>query len=284
VVTQLVGVHGIGQQQRGRHQLLTSWSPALADGLERAAGRRLGSPDLDIAFYGDVFLAAPTPMSKGQPASVTASLEAIDDEECAELVVAASEVVTPADLQAAEQDVAKGYTRVPRPVQVVLRALDRRFGATAGVLYIGVFRQVYRYLRDPALKSEVDARVAAAAAEGCRVLIGHSLGSVVAYEHLCQHPDSTVRVLVTIGSPLGMRMIRHRLPCVVPIEELGIQTWVNIRDPRDPVACAGDLRGWWPAVYDRIVDNQGDAHAAERYLSKEHTGRALLDALPDLTS
>ena len=33
----IVGVHGIGQQQSGRHQLLATWSQAALDGLERAS-------------------------------------------------------------------------------------------------------------------------------------------------------------------------------------------------------------------------------------------------------
>ena len=36
----------------------------------------------------------------------------------------------------------------PLPLQVLLRAADRRFGAAAVILYVGVFRQVRRYLRE----------------------------------------------------------------------------------------------------------------------------------------
>ena len=36
-------------------------------------------------------------------------------------------------------------------------------------------------------------------------MVGHSLGSVVAYEALCAHPEWPVRALVTLGSPLGIR-------------------------------------------------------------------------------
>jgi hypothetical protein len=44
----LVGVHGIGKQQLGRHQLLASWAPALADGVERAVRLR-GHPSAVVA-------------------------------------------------------------------------------------------------------------------------------------------------------------------------------------------------------------------------------------------
>ena len=61
-----------------------------------------------------------------------------------------------------------------------------------------------------------------------------------------------------------------------------IGRWVNVRDPRDPVACAGDLARLWPGVQDRHVDNEGDAHSVARYLSKVETGSAILDAAPQL--
>jgi hypothetical protein len=191
--------------------------------------------------------------------------------------------VTDAELAAADREVrdGKGYTRVPRPVQVLLRAVDNRFGAAAGILYVGVLRQVHRYLTDPEVKGRVDERVAQAVGAGCRVLIGHSLGSVVAYEHLRQHPDHRVELFLTMGSPLGLRMVRRRLS----VAPLPVPTWVNVRDLRDPVACAGELRTWWPLIGadgEVVVDNGGDTHAAERYLSRGRTGRVILDRLPHL--
>lgn len=54
----IVGVHGIAQQQLGRHQLREPWRRSLADGLERASGARVAPPPLDIAYYGDLFLPA----------------------------------------------------------------------------------------------------------------------------------------------------------------------------------------------------------------------------------
>lgn len=75
-------------------------------------------------------------------------------------------MLTEAEIAQAAQDSTKGYTRVPLPVQAVMRALDRRFGAAAGVLFLGELRQVRRYLGDPALKAAAGARVAAAVAGG----------------------------------------------------------------------------------------------------------------------
>jgi alpha-beta hydrolase superfamily lysophospholipase len=192
-----------------------------------------------------------------------------------------TDAVTADDVEAAEAEVPKGYTRTPRPVLVLLRAVDRRFGASAGVLYLGVLRQVRRYLADPTIKAAVDGRVEQAVGPACRVLIGHSLGSVVAYEYLRSHPGHGVDLLLTLGSPLGLRIVRDRLA----VGPLPVPGWVNVRDVRDPVACAGPLHRWWPQIGrqgDVVVDNGGDAHAVERYLDRKATGAVLLRALPHL--
>ncbi|MEU0563177.1 hypothetical protein [Dactylosporangium sp. NPDC006015] len=276
---ELVGVHGVAKQRLGRHLLLRDWAPALADGVERAAGRAVAVPDLDQAFYGDLFLADAGGQTKS--GATEDALEGMDEAELDEVTETLAESVDADDVAAAEGEQAKGYNRIPRALQVLLRAVDRRFGVAAGVLYVGVLRQVRRYLTDSELKATVDARVAATVDDKTRVLIGHSLGSLVAYEYLRQHPEHEIKLLLTLGSPLGLRMVRSRLT-VVP---LPVPAWVNVRDLRDPVACAGPLYTWWPRIGpdgDRTVDNGGDAHAVEGYLARKATGEALLRALPHL--
>ncbi|PWU48196.1 hypothetical protein DLJ47_28830 [Micromonospora sp. S4605] len=237
---------------------------------------------LDLAFYGDLFLP-----DRGGPSTksgdATSLLDLMDEKELSEVSEALADVVSAGDLAVAEAEVGKAYTRTPRWAQALLRAVDRRCGAAAGVLYLGVLRQVRHYLTDGDLKTQVDARVADTVGTSCRVLIGHSLGSVVAYEYVRQHPGQGVQLLVTLGSPLGLRMVRERLQ----VEQLAVPRWVNVRDVRDPVACAGELRRWWPQIDERdelVVDNSGDAHAIERYLNRRATGEVLISALPHLVA
>jgi hypothetical protein len=288
-VSRLVGVHGIAQQQLGRHQLQAPWARALADGMERSAGRPISVPALDVAFYGDLFLSAPVGGgAKGFDSDGGAAWDDVTDAEINDLIAAAGEVLSEDDLSAAARDAPrKGFGRVPLSLQAMVAGLDRRFGAHASVLFVGELRQVRRYLLDPELKTEVEARVAETVGEECRILIGHSLGSVVAFEFLRQHPERRLDQLITLGSPLGLRAIRH----LMPDPEFGsegvpgsVDAWVNLRDLRDPVACAGSLAGWWPGIREGIVDNQKSAHSAERYLSKKETGDAVLSVAPELAS
>ena len=285
----LVGVHGIGKQQLGRHQLLGPWSRAVADGLERAIDKAVDAPKLDIAFYGDLVWPQPTKNSNKATAVDFDIFEALSDEEVADFVVSARELINDDELADAENvSVTKSYTRAPGPLPLLLRALDRKFGSSAVVLLLWEFRQVRRYLRDPVIKLAVDKRIRRAITPACRVLIGHSLGSVVALEFVHHNPGCRLNLLLTLGSPLGLRMVRDRMAdpshgsTAVRGVPVNVAQWVNIRDMHDPVACGGDLARWWPGVIDLHVHNQGDAHAAERYLSKRETGLAILAAVPEL--
>jgi hypothetical protein len=284
-VSRLVGVHGIAQQQVGRHQLQAPWARALADGMERSIGRCVAVPALDIAFYGDLFLSAPADEgAKGSDRhNDAAEWHDVTDAEISDLISAAGEVLTEDEL-AAKVPPHKGFGRVPLPLQAMVAAMDRRFGAHTGGLFVGELRQVRRYLLDLDLKTKADARVAETVTKECQILIGHSLGSVVAFEFLRQHPEGRLDLLITLGSPLGLRAIRHLMPDPgfgaaegVPAN---VGAWVNLRDPCDPVACAGSLTTWWPGIRDGIVDNQKSAHSVERYLSKKQTGDAVLSVAP----
>lgn len=63
--------------------------------------------------------------------------------------------------------------------------------------------QVTRYLTEDDLRAAAQAKVAALLDEETQLVIGHSLGSVVAWE-ACQALDRPLPVLITLGSTLGL--------------------------------------------------------------------------------
>jgi pimeloyl-ACP methyl ester carboxylesterase len=126
------------------------------------------------------------------------------------------------------------------------------------------------------------------------VLVGHSLGSVVAYEALCANLGWRVRMLVTLGSPLGIpNLIFDRLqPAPLPAAHAGSgprgcwpgpgRAWVNVADQGDVVALVKDLRGaFGPGVDCWLVDNGATVHDVRPYLTAEETGAAILKGLED---
>lgn len=280
----IVAVHGIAQQLKGPDQLRALWVPALRDGVTFASGATPDDVPFRMAFYGNLFRhQLTTPKTKsGAPDDTLGNLS---DDEVDDLLGVISEVVTEAEIAAAAESAEKGFPGVPGPLAHALRAIDARFGAAAGILYLGTMRQVRRYLQDPDLKGAVDQLIADTMAEEMAsgsplVLIGHSLGSVVAYEFVRQHPDHPVDLLLTLGSPLSLRMVRSRLPEPPAGMPAGVRSWVNVRAFNDPVAVGGDLNRFWAGVQDRHVDNgRRDPHSVAAYLSAVETGRPVANAL-----
>jgi pimeloyl-ACP methyl ester carboxylesterase len=156
---------------------------------------------------------------------------------------------------------------------------------------IGDLRQVRSYLMDPGVRATAQAEVGHRVTEDTRVLVGHSLGSVVAYEVLCAHTDWPVRVLVTLGSPLGMRhLIYDRLE--PPPRQRGsvleaswpgpVTAWTNIADAGDVVAAVEDLRPLFGERVQQIrVHNGPHAHDMRPYLTDPATGAVIAAGLDD---
>ena len=106
-----------------------------------------------------------------------------------------------------------------------------------------------------------------------KVVIAHSLGSVVAYEALWAHPDLSVELLITLGSPLAMRgVVFERLQ---PLPKAGrgrcpkgVRTWVNIADKDDIAAIPGALKSCFDGVtHDEKVNiDWADFHTVRNYL------------------
>ncbi|MEU6866832.1 hypothetical protein ABZ924_26825 [Streptomyces sp. NPDC046876] len=138
------------------------------------------------------------------------------------------------------------------------------------------FKDVYAYFfggAGPAIRDVVrracDELLAGAGVGGPLAVIGHSLGSIAAYEHLRQE-QREVGLLVTIGSPLGVREVQDVLgePPAVPV---GVAAWRNASDPRDLVALDHTLRPEYAPVHlvsdHLVVNSSGNHHGALEYLA-----------------
>ena len=276
-MSKIVGVHGIGHQFSGAYLLRNEWLPALQDGLERA-GRKLESPDdFTCAFYGDLF----------RPAGKSAMLPVYD----------ASDVSAPWEqdlLGELWREAARIDPRVRAPeantkayapdvVQKALHALSQSafFADIAENVLIFDLKQVRRYLNEPDVRHKARERVRAAISPETRVVVAHSLGSVIAYEALCADPAPQVDVFVTLGSPLGIRNLIFDKLDPVPQDGLGmwppgVKHWLNISDQGDVVALVKDLGArFGPAVVNRSVANRALAHDALRYLTTRELGEAV---------
>ncbi|MGH2614859.1 MAG: hypothetical protein ACRDJC_06440 [Thermomicrobiales bacterium] len=150
---------------------------------------------------------------------------------------------------------------------------------------------VESYFADARLRGLAIDRVAQAvheAGDGV-VLLGHSLGSVVAYDTLRARTDLPVAGLITLGSPLGLPTVRRRLR--EPGFPDDVQRWVNVYDPRDFVTGREKLRPHYPAADRRVVEDLESegmppgltdltaAHDGQVYLSSVMLARALREMI-----
>lgn len=250
-MTTIVGVHGAFHQLWGPHEVAARWIPAIRDGLWHA-GATIDPDDVSIAFYGDLFRANAT---DGRPTDE----ELLNVAQDAGLTDVIEAIAGPDGLEVIAQAVGKQ----------TLRQLINQLG---------------RYFTTDELRARVQGRLEAVVTEQTRVIIAHSMGTVVAYETLCRHPEWPVETLITIGSPLGGDwLFGHLRP--MPVDGVGawpgsIGHWCNVASVGDRACEEPELANrFGPRVVDRRVDNGHRAHDPEPYLNAPATGRLLAEAL-----
>jgi hypothetical protein len=284
----VVCVHGIGQHLEGERTLLAAWLPALRDGLTRAAASdAVSEHDVGMAFYGDLFRPAGSPLGVGDPVYEASDVDAGVETELllawwAEAGRVEQRVVAPS---------ADTLVRTPGSVQAALRALSRsRFWAGVALrAMVFDLKQVRGYLTDRDIRQAARDRVAGMIDDDTRVVVAHSLGTVVAYEALHDLHTRTghkVRSLVTLGSPLGIaNLIFDRLQ-PPPVGGRGswpgddTMVWTNLVDAGDIVALVKDLCArFGPDVRNITVHNGAHAHDVRPYLTDALTGAAIAAGL-----
>jgi hypothetical protein len=282
----VVGVHGIAQQFKGGYQLGTAWFDAMRDGLVAAGYRRsagsLTPADVRVAFFGDLF--RPNEALAGdEPPYTAADVKPGPERDLlAEFYQAAVEqdpsLGTPPD--------AMGPGKLAGQAMLERLLHSRTFARVAQRGFIGNLKQVTAFLATPEIKERVLQRVHGEVTPETKVVIGHSLGSVVVYEYLARYCPPQVELLVTLGSPLGIPNLVFEKLTPRPANGLGawpgtVARWVNVADEDDIVALCKRLAPLFAAadgaagVEDHLADNGDEPHAISRYLNAEPTGAAL---------
>jgi hypothetical protein len=151
-------------------------------------------------------------------------------------------------------------------------------------------KQVRRYIHEPSIRLAAQDFVNAVVTSDTRVIVAHSLGSVVAYEALHRYATSTnwanVRTLVTLGSPLGITNLIFSALAPAPENGKGkwpplLQRWVNLSADNDVVALEKRLGHLFDgSIVDIRIDNEAKAHDISPYLTARETGAAIADGLP----
>ena len=281
-------IHGIANQYLGENELRQAWYPALCDGLALAGCADVPTIDQCFCpFYGALF----RPVGHLSVGSVTDETDVEDASETElALLTAVWHSATLVD-PAVPQSIGHGSSlaRYPRVVERLLNALAQS-SYLADYLPLRLFgdlKQVDLYINDRDIHERILTRITDHIDSDTVLVIGHSLGSVVAYEAVCRKPES-VTALITIGSPLGIRNVVFDKLTPTPNllgSGLGkwpgrVKQWANIVARGDIVAAQKELAPLFGSkVNDEIIDSGWDAHSSTRYLNSVEAGRAVALAL-----
>jgi pimeloyl-ACP methyl ester carboxylesterase len=205
----IIGIHGLANKPEAE-TLEGWWKDAILEGLERNQGRTSKALGFDSVYWADVMYAAPIP----------------------------------------DEDNKEPYVKAEGPLKLAKRYFG--FDEIADAVLRAKLDDLATYYQKPTIRTELRGRLRKALDDhdGKRIMvIAHSMGSIIAYDVLRalgrEDPARVVEHFVTIGSPLGLPHVKHKIyqendlvrtPSVV-------RRWTNFADRRDPVAADVHLAG-----------------------------------------
>lgn len=283
-------VHGRGQGGRRADELERIWLETLYEGFHAAGRSWPANVKVDFPFYGDTLdeLCAqanlPTPegvlaKGPGQNRAFEAFMQSALDEMKENGSITDAEVRAAMDPGLSQEKGIQNWGWV----QAIARAIDRRLTPASSFTIQSFLQDVFLYVTRGAVTRRIDAIVEAKLTNEPTVVIGHSLGSVVAYNVVRRRRrDIDLRRFITIGSPLGLRAISSKLgPVENPAGQVG---WYNAYDERDIVALNPLDDEYFPVdpkiVNNNRIDNSTDnRHGIIGYLCDGEIAGQVADAL-----
>ncbi|MFE1809870.1 hypothetical protein [Streptomyces sp. NPDC059533] len=286
-MTDVLLVHGIWNRQKGMTPqeaatlMAEAARPVLGRGLHAAGLAHVPLPDVAMAYYSDLLGDDDEVQSGGSD-----GLEDLSEAQLAEAwewLVAAG-VPVPNEPQAGwlvpvRQGI--GWLARRRTGRGVADRVRQELTEWFTRLVVACIKDLDAYTSRPETREAVRQRVADAMYAGRpRVLIAHSLGSVVAYETLHAYPDLKVDLFLTLGSPLGLPALSRKLQPAPRggrgARPPGAGWWINIADAGDPVAVPPELGGMFPVDAHATTDiGLFDPHTLGGYLANGLTAAAL---------
>ena len=232
-MAKIVLVHGMRMENHDRAILQARWRAAVIRGLKATRwgasnpGLIPGKEDIALVYWGDLF----RPQLDAAPATKGVSFD---------------------ELRRFYYDFLRGMVRAAdvlslwdeegRPRSAMARMVNPIVFQTAVYMANGPVNNADP-AHDPGAYFQVQARLDAALDMDTQVVLGHSLGSVIAYEGLCRSAHR-VQSLITVGSPIAtprliMEPLRERqyrelnYPTSRPRPWPGVDRWVNFFAPAD---------------------------------------------------
>ncbi len=281
----LLLIHGIAQGGRNPKDLQRDWLEALNKGLRKSSLTMPANVNVLFPYYADVLDRFVAQFDMPTGASVTAKGGAMDNDYAQFRAAMAEDMRKQAGIpveqvkQEAGDDVAaeKGPQNW-KWVLATLRVLDKHLPGAGSWTIETFLRDVFLYTRRPVVQAAIDKIVTDTMNDSPTVIVGHSLGSVVAYNVAVNRKPSLTTLLLTVGSPLGLPAVRSNL---VPLKNpSGDKGWTNAYDPQDVVALYPLNKthfGVTPAItnYGKVGNWTDNRHGIVGYLDDKRVAKTI---------
>lgn len=234
-------VHGKAQGGKAADKLKETWLETMQEGFRAAGETWPGAINVDFPYYADkldAFAAQanlPTPddvrtKGPGKNRQFEEFMQSALDE-IQRKRIPDSEVRAHMDPSAPQGKGVQNWAWV----QAIARAIDDRLTDVSTFTIEKFLRDVFLYVANREVGRQIDAIVQEKLTNEPTVVIGHSLGSVVAYNVIKKNRQTLeLRRYISVGCPLGLRAISSKLG--IPENVAGARGWYNAYDERDIVA------------------------------------------------
>lgn len=283
----LVLIHGRDQQGKDPKTLSGLWMETWEKGLKENGLSVPGELEVVFPYYGDLL------DGLVQQAALPQSVEGIiarGDLPAADLEFFQDFLMELVDNSGIpHSEIVAGFEGLPqergplnwRWVQAILKVLDR---TGLGDMSLHKFTyDAFLYLTLPAIREKIDTFVTGEMGPGNAVVVGHSLGSVVAYNVLKDNPQFNVQRYITVGSPLGLNSFKTKLDTPLVMPHCIKHGWYNAYDDADVVALQplADHFKIDPVIedYKKVKNTTDNRHGIEGYLNDSSVALKIYESL-----
>lgn len=241
----LAFVHGVNNEKHSAQSIEADWWEAITKGWDDLGLPQKTKPQIEVGYYAKVLADAANVVQPG----VVAQGSGIDRRNAAleflrayqnEMKVEDSDIRDElAAVGLADEDVvAQGW--IQRSLVSASSAIERVLKGRGQFLASQFLPQATQYIEDEGLAAQIRLIVRKAIFDNRdepTIVIGHSLGSVVAYDLLMQESqnDRDIPLFLTLGSPLAIGMMEQILPNRENVPNEPIKKWTNAYRRDDPV-------------------------------------------------
>lgn len=238
----LVLLHGRSQQKFNEKNLKDQWIAALKEGLQKnGLSLNISKEDIIFPYYGKMLMKLIDDRNSYQEDVIEKGSNGVDPEFalfCSEFLgqVAVNANITD-DKIAAIGNIAvteKGPQNWPW-VLAILRAIDSESDFGQDTLW-AITNDVYHYLKNPFIRKTINEFVTSFLPDEKCVWVGHSLGTVISYDILSKYNIPNINEIISVGSPLGMKVIKRNLESPLLMPPCSINGWYNAFDKNDTVS------------------------------------------------